>query len=104
MGIRLKAAAPSYHIIKVDVCGEVSPMLGNTARSEEMVNEIICGFDSDPQGMWNTNLFGRSLRSMVQEGLNGKTDGMQQDTRIKLRKALTRMVNEGKGGVICILL
>lgn len=104
VGIRLKAAAPSYHIIKVDVCGEVSPMLGNTVRSEEMVNEIIGGFDSDPQGMWNTNLFGRSLRSMVQEGLNGKTDGMQQDTRIKLRKALTRMVNEGKGGVICILL
>ncbi len=104
VGVKLKAAAPSYHIIKVDVAGEVSPIMGSAAQSEGMVNDIMNGFESDPAAMWNTNLFGRSLREMVQEGLAGKVNGMQEDTRAKLRKAVTRIVNEGKGGVICILL
>ncbi len=104
VGVKLKATAPSYHIVKVDVCGEVSPIMGSAAQSEGMVGEIMNGFESDPQAMWNTNLFGKSLRTMVQEGLAGKVNSMQDDTRAKMRKAITRIVNEGKGGVICILL
>lgn len=104
VGVKLKASAPSYHIIKVDVGGEVSPIMGAASQSEGMVGEIMNGFENDPQGMWNTNLFGKSLREMVQEGLAGKVNGMQEETRVKMRKAITRIVNEGKGGVICILL
>ena len=104
VGVRLKGSAPSYHIVKVDVNGEVNPIMGAAAQSEGMVNEIMNGFESDPQGMWNTDLFGKSLRGMVQEGLAGKVNSMQDETRAKLRKAITRIVNEGKGGVICILL
>lgn len=104
VGVKLKASAPSYHIIKIDVNGEVSPIMGGAAQSEGMVNDIMNGFENDPQSMWNTNLFGKSLRAMVQEGLAGKVNCMQDDTRAKMRKAITRMVNEGKGGVICILL
>lgn len=104
VGVKLRATAPSYHIVKVDISGEVSPIMGAAAQSEAMVSEIMNGFETDPQAMWNTNLFGKSLRGMVQEGLSGKVNGMQEETRVKMRKAITRIVNEGKGGVICILL
>lgn len=104
VGIKLRATAPSYHIVKVDVCGEVSPIMGAASQSEDMVNGIMNGFESDPQGMWNTNLFGKSLRGMVKEGLSGKVTCMQEDTRNKMRRTITRIINEGKGGVICILL
>ncbi|MGN1061141.1 MAG: stage IV sporulation protein A [Candidatus Coproplasma sp.] len=104
LGIKLKATAPSYHVVRVDVNGEVSPIMGNASQSEEMVKGIMNGFETDPQATWNTALFGKSLRSMVKEGLDGKVTSMQEETRAKMRRAITRMVNEGKGGVICILL
>lgn len=104
VGIKLKATAPSYHIVKVDVCGEVSPIMGNAAQSEEMVKNMMNGFEANPEDMWETNLFGKSLRGMVKEGLAGKVTGMQEDTKGKMRRAITRIINEGKGGVICILL
>lgn len=104
MGIKLRATAPSYHIVKVDVSGEVSPIMGLASQSEDMVNGIMNGFETDPQNTWNTALFGKSLRSMVKEGLDGKVNAMQEDTRSKMRRTITRIVNEGKGGVICILL
>lgn len=104
MGIKLKASAPSYHVVKVDVSGEVSPIMGLASQSEDMVNGIMSGFETDPDGTWNTALFGKSLRCMVKEGLDGKVNAMQDDTRAKMRRTITRIVNEGKGGVICILL
>lgn len=104
LGIKLKATAPSYHVVRVDVNGEVSPIMGHASQSEEMVKGIMNGFETDPQTTWNTALFGKSLRSMVKEGLDGKVVAMQEETRTKMRKAITRIVNEGKGGVICILL
>lgn len=104
LGIKLRATAPSYHVVRVDVHGEVSPIMGNASQSEEMVKGIMNGFESDPQSTWNTALFGKSLRSMVKEGLDGKVSAMQEDTRAKMRRTITRIVNEGKGGVICILL
>ena len=89
----------TYH-----VSGEVSPIMGSAAQAEAMAGDIIGGFESDPQSVWEANFFGRSLRDVVQDGLAGKVGGINEDTRVKLRKAMTRMVNEGKGGVICILL
>lgn len=104
LGIKLRASAPSYHVVRVDVNGEVSPIMGHASQSEEMVNGIMKGFESDPQTTWNTALFGKSLRCMVKEGLDGKVTSMQEETCAKMRRAITRIVNEGKGGVICILL
>ncbi|MDE6075313.1 MAG: stage IV sporulation protein A, partial [Clostridia bacterium] len=88
----------------VDVSGEVSPIMGHASQSEDMVNGIMSGFETDPQATWNTALFGKSLRSMVKEGLDGKVTAMQDETRNKMRRTITRIVNEGRGGVICILL
>ena len=99
-GVKLKAAAPSYHIIRVDVDGEVSPILGQTDGGAGGLP--AAGEDMDE--MWNANIFGRTLRDVVKENLAGRAGGMQEEVRSKLRRAITRIVNEGKGGVICILL
>ena len=104
VGIKLKATAPSYHIVKIDVTGEVSPIMGSARQSEDIVQGMMNGFETNPDGMWETNVFGKSLRGMVKEGLAGKVSGMHEDTKAKMRRAITRIINEGKGGVICILL
>ncbi len=104
VGIKLRATAPSYHIVKIDVTGEVSPIMGSAAQSEGIVQGMLNGFETNPEGMWDTNVFGKTLRGMVKEGLSGKVCGMHDDTKNKMRRAITRIVNEGKGGVICIIL
>ena len=104
VGIKLRATAPSYHIVKIDVTGEVSPIMGNAAQSESIVQGMMSGFEKNPEDMWDTNLFGKSLRGMVKEGLAGKVGCMHDDTKAKMRRAITRIVNEGRGGVICIIL
>lgn len=104
VGIKLRATAPSYHIVKIDVTGEVSPIMGSAAQSESIVQGMMTGFENNPDDMWDTNVFGKSLRGMVKEGLAGKVGGMRDDTKAKMRRAITRIVNEGKGGVICIIL
>ena len=104
VGIKLRATAPSYHIVKIDVTGEVSPIMGSAAQSESIVQGMMNGFETNPDTMWDTNVFGKSLRGMVKEGLSGKVSGMRDDTKAKMRRAITRIINEGKGGVICILL
>ncbi len=104
VGIKLKATAPSYHIVKIDVTGEVSPIMGSAAQSESIVQGMMSGFENNPEDMWDTDLFGKSLRGMVKDGLSGKVQGMPEETKVKMRRAITRIINEGKGGVICILL
>ncbi|MDE6104911.1 MAG: stage IV sporulation protein A, partial [Clostridia bacterium] len=102
VGIKLRATAPSYHIVKIDVTGEVSPIMGSASQSEGIVQGMMTGFETNPEGMWETNVFGKSLRGMVKEGLAGKVSCMHDDTKAKMRRAITRIINEGKGGVICI--
>ncbi len=103
-GVKLKATAPSLHIMKVDVSTEVSPIVGNQKQGEDMVNYIVNKFEESPSGVLETNMFGKSLSEIVGEGLYGKASGMPKDTQAKMRKTVTRIVNEGRGGVICILL
>lgn len=104
VGIKLRATAPSYHIVKVDVSGEVSPIMGAASQSESIVQGMMSGFENNPEDMWDTNVFGKSLRGMVKEGLAGKVTGMPDEAKNKMRRAITRIINEGRGGVICILL
>ena len=103
-GVKLKASAPSLHIMKVDVETELSPLVGTEAQSEEMVKFLTTEFENNPEKMWETNMFGRSLYSMVNDGIKSKLLMMPPLAQSKMRKTLTRIVNEGKGGVICILL
>ncbi len=104
VGVNFHADAPSYHIIRVDVSGEVRPALGNEEQSEQFVKQISSDMETEPDRAWNTNMFGRTLKEMLGEELFVKNRSMGDGVRRKMRKTVTRIVNEGKGGVICILL
>lgn len=103
-GVKLKATAPSLHIVKVDVGAEVSPLVGNEKQGEDLVNFIMTKFEDNPAGIWETNLFGKSLYDLVGEGLKDKINGMPNDAKVKMQKTLSRIINENKGGLLCILL
>lgn len=103
-GVKLKASAPSLHIMKVNVETEVSPIVGSEQQSKDLVDSMLLDFENDKQAIWNTNIFGRSLSTLVADGINNKLQTVPTDAEQKLRKTLGRIVNEGKGGVICILL
>ena len=104
VGVNLHADAPSYHIIRVDVSGEVRPALGNQEQSEAFVKQLSEDMESAPEEVWNTNMFGKTLKEMLGEELYVKNRSMREGVQKKMRRTVTRIVNEGKGGVICILL
>jgi stage IV sporulation protein A len=103
-GVRLRASAPSLHMIRVDIQTEVSPIVGTEKQSEDLVKYLMSEFESDPAKIWTTNIFGKSLNDLVKEGLSNKLLHMPEDARIKIQETLQRIINEGSGGLICILL
>lgn len=103
-GVKLKATAPSLHIIRANIETEVSPIVGSEKQSEELVNYLLSGFESDPQKIWSSNIFGKSLHELVNEGLQAKLCKMPEEAQMKLQETLERIVNEGSGGLICIIL
>ncbi len=103
-GVRLKANAPSLHIMRVDVETEVNPVMSTESSDEDMLKDWLSGFGEDYQGLWQTNMFGKTLDELAKEGLNNKLMSMPEEARGKLRKTVCRIVNESKGGVLCILL
>lgn len=103
-GVKLKAKAPSIHMIRADIETEVSPIVGSEKQSEELVNYLLSEFENDPKKIWESNIFGKSLHELVNEGLQSKLSHMPEDAQIKLQETLERIVNEGSGGLICIIL
>ncbi len=103
-GVKLKASAPSLHIMQVDIQTEVNSMVGNEQQSEELVKSLMGEFENNPKEIWDTKVFGKSLYSLVNDDLQNKLLVMPHEVQKKMRRTLGRIVNEGKGGVICILL
>lgn len=103
-GVKLKAKAPSIHLIKTDVETEVSPIVGSEKQSEDLVKYLLSEFENDKAKIWESNIFGKSLHSLVNEGLQNKLACMPEDAQVKLQQTLERIVNEGSGGLICIIL
>ena len=103
-GVRLKASAPSLHLIRVDIETEVSPIVGSEKQSEELVKYMMSEFETDPAKIWKTDIFGKPLHELVKEGLSSKLSHMPDDARMKIQETLQRIINEGSGGLICILL
>ena len=103
-GVRLKASAPSIHMIRADIETTVSPIVGNEKQSEEMVNYLLQEFEGDTTKIWQSNIFGRSFHEIVNEDLQSKLKRMPEDARKKLQETLERIINEGSGGLICIIL
>lgn len=103
-GVRLKASAPSIHMIRADIETEVSPIVGTEKQSEELVHYLLNEFEVDPKKIWQSNIFGKSLHELVNEGLHNKLYRMPDDAQIKLQETLQKIINEGSGGLICIIL
>ena len=103
-GVKLCAKAPSIHMIRADIQTEVSPIVGSEKQSEELVNYLLSEFESDPKKIWQSNIFGKSLHELVNEGLQNKLYKMPEDAQEKLQETLERIINEGSGGLICIIL
>ena len=103
-GIKLKATAPSLHIVRANIETEVSPIVGSEKQSEELINYLLAEFESDPKKIWESNIFGKNLHELVNEGLQNKLSRIPEDAQMKLQETLERIVNEGSGGLICIIL
>ncbi len=103
-GVRLKATAPSIHIVRANIEAQVAPIVGTEQQSEEMVKFLMHEFEEDPTRLWQTNMFGKSLHELVGEGLHAKLAHMPDDARQKLGETVERIINEGAGGLVCILL
>lgn len=103
-GIRLKAAAPSIHLMRTQICTELTPIVGSEQQSEELVMYLLKEFEESPGKIWESNIFGKSLHELVNEGLHNKLYRMPDDARNKLRETIERIINDGCSGLICIIL
>lgn len=103
-GVKLRAKAPSLHIIKAEIETEISPIVGSEKQSEELVDYLMKEFEGDPTSIWQSNIFGKSLHELVNEGLQTKLMKMPEEAQCKLQETLEKIINEGSGGLICIIL
>ena len=103
-GIRLRAKAPAIHLMKTTINTEVSPIVGTQKQSEELALYMLGDFEDDPEKIWESNIFGKSVHELVKEGLSGKLSKLPDDARLKIRETIERMINEGCSGLICFIL
>ena len=103
-GVRLRASAPSLHIMKAGIQTTVSPIVGSEKQSEELVLYLLREFEENPAKIWESNIFGKSLHELVNEGLHTKLSKMPAEARMKLQETLERVINEGCSGLICFIL
>ena len=103
-GVRLRASAPSLHFIRADIETEVTPIIGTERQCEELVKYLLEKFEDDPKKIWESDIFGKSLHDLVREGIENKLYRMPENAQVKIQETLTRIINEGSGGLICILI
>lgn len=103
-GVKLRATAPSIHMMKTNICTEITPIVGTEAQSEEIIAYLMNEFEGDPVKIWDSNIFGKSLNELVNEGLHNKLAKMPDDARNKVRETIERVINDGCSGLICIIL
>ncbi len=103
-GVRLRASAPSIHMMRADILTEVSPVVGSEKQSQELVLYLLGEFEENPHKIWESNIFGKSLHELVNEGLHNKLYRMPTDARLKMQETIERIINEGCSGLICIIL
>ncbi len=103
-GVKLKATAASVHMIKAEIETEINPIVGTEEQSEEMIRYLMSAYEEDPKKLWESNMFGKSLYEMVNDGLRSKLEHLSPESKEKLAETLSRIVNESSNGLICILL
>ena len=103
-GVKLSASAESIHMIRANIKTEINPIVGTEQQSEEMVKYMLKEFEADPEKLWNSNMFGKTLYELINDGLYSKLDHMPEESRTQLSGTLERIINEGSNGLICIIL
>ena len=103
-GVRLRASAPSIHMMRTTINTELTPIVGSEQQSEELIMSLLRKFDQSPSEIWESNIFGKSLHELVNEGLHNKLYRMPTDARGKVRETIERIINDGCNGLICIIL
>ncbi|HHY06543.1 MAG TPA: stage IV sporulation protein A [Clostridia bacterium] len=103
-GVRLKASAPSLHIIRADIAAEITPLMGTERQCADLARYITDKFQENPSQIWNYDIFGKSLHDLVREGIQGKLQAVPENVQEKLQETLRRIVNDGSGGIICIII
>jgi stage IV sporulation protein A len=103
-GVKLKASAPSIHMLRADISTEISPIVGSEKQSEDLVMFLLNDYEENPERIWQSNIFGKSLHDLVNEGLHNKLYNMPVDARIRLQETVARIINEGCSGLVCIIL
>lgn len=103
-GIKLKACAPSIHMMRADIETSVSPIVGTMKQSEELIEHLLEEYEEDPSKLWDSNIFGKTLNELVNDGLRNKLERMPEEAQGKLRETLERIINEGSGGLLCLIL
>lgn len=103
-GVKLRANAPSLHIMKANIETEINPVVGTEQQSQDLIKYLLREYEEDPKAIWESNIFGKTMHELVSEGLNSKLENMPEDARTKLCETLERIINEGSGGLICIIL
>lgn len=102
-GVKLRASAPSIHLMRADINAEVAPIVGSEKQSQELIYYLMKEFEEAPEKIWESNIFGKSLHGLVNEGLHSKLYSMPNDARLKIQQTLQRVINEGCSGLICII-
>ncbi len=103
-GVKLRASAPSVHMMRADITTEVAPIVGSEKQSEDLVRYLLDEFEEDPAKIWESNIFGKSLHELVNEGLHTKLSRMPQEARLKIQETISRIINEGCSGLVCLIL
>ncbi|MBO7217894.1 MAG: stage IV sporulation protein A, partial [Clostridia bacterium] len=103
-GVRLRASAPSIHMMKANITTEVSPIVGTEKQSEDLIMYLLSEFDDNPEKIWESNIFGKSLHELVNEGLHTKLSRMPTDARMRIQETIERVINEGCNGLVCIII
>ena len=103
-GIKLHASAPSIHLIRAEINTEISPIIGTGEQGEEIVSRMLNEYENDPSYLWSSNMLGKSLSELINDSLHAKLEHISSDSQKKLSSTLSRVINEGANGLICILL
>ncbi|MDF2541997.1 MAG: spoIVA [Herbinix sp.] len=103
-GVKIKASAPSIHMIKADIITEVAPIVGSEEQAKDLVNYINENSKQNPDGIWDTNIFGKTIRQLVEDGINAKVNKLTDESQLKLQETMQKIINDSNGGLICIII
>ena len=103
-GVRLRASAPSIHLLSANIRAEVNPIVGTEKQSEELVHYLLSEFEEQPEKIWETNIFGKSIGELMENGIRGKISMMDDECQMKLQDTMQKIVNDNNGGMVCIIL